>query len=385
MVETIGDGMGINVLQIANGYLDKGLYRQLFSHLEDKGVSSKIFVPVIKGYGKKSDEENVKVLECYNSLDRYLFFSKQRKSIKGVIDNYDISKIDIIHAHTLFSTGYSAYVIHKKYGVPYIVAVRNTDVNLFFEKLSLFRTIGTRIMMKASNIIFLSSAYKKKVIEKYVPEKNRPEILLKSEVIPNGINDYYLENIAHNEHELHNPIRIIHVGDINRNKNITTTLKALELLSSKGITIEYNLIGEIKNSEIGSQIKHKKFVKYLGKQPKEVVLDQLRKSDIFVMPSHHETFGLVYGEAMSQGLPVIYTKGQGFDGQFDDGQVGFAVDADNPNMIAECITKIVDNYEQISKNCLSGVGKFNWDLIAKKYLDMYLNIFSKKNQEWNSK
>lgn len=373
--------MGINVLQIANGYLEKGLYRQLFSHLEDKGVSSQIFVPAIKGYGKKSDEENVKVLECYNLLDRYLFFSKQRKTIKGVIDNYDIEAIDIIHAHTLFSTGYSAYVINKKYRVPYIIAVRNTDVNLFFEKLSIFRIIGTEIMMKASNIIFLSSSYKKKVIENYVSEKNRSEILLKSVVIPNGIDDYYLENIAQDEHKLHNPIRIIHVGDIDQNKNITTTLKALKLLLNKGPEIEYVLIGEVKDSEIESQIKQEVFVKYLGKQPKEIVLEQLRKSDIFVMPSHHETFGLVYGEAMSQGLPVIYTKGQGFDGQFDDGQVGFAVDADNPGMIAECIVKIIENYEQISKNCIRGVGKFDWNLLSKKYQDMYFKIYCTKNGE----
>ena len=36
-----------------------------------------------------------------------------------------------------------------------------------------------------------------------------------------------------------------------------------------------------------------------------------RENDIYVMPSIIETFGLVYAEAMSQGLPVIYTRGQG--------------------------------------------------------------------------
>ena len=40
----------------------------------------------------------------------------------------------------------------------------------------------------------------------------------------------------------------------------------------------------------------------------------------FCLPSHAETFGLVYVEAMSQGLPIIY-EGQGFDKQFQDGEV----------------------------------------------------------------
>lgn len=41
-------------------------------------------------------------------------------------------------------------------------------------------------------------------------------------------------------------------------------------------------------------------------------------SDIFVMPSKPETFGLVYVEALSQGLPILYAKGEGFDGYFDE-------------------------------------------------------------------
>ena len=59
------------------------------------------------------------------------------------------------------------------------------------------------------------------------------------------------------------------------------------------------------------------------------------ESDIFVMPSRYETFGLVYVEALSQGLPVIYTRGQGFDGQIPDGEVGYSVKCNDVNEIAE--------------------------------------------------
>ena len=49
------------------------------------------------------------------------------------------------------------------------------------------------------------------------------------------------------------------------------------------------------------------------------------------MPSRYETFGLVYGEAMSQGLPIIYSKGQGVDGYFKEGTVGYGVVSDRYN------------------------------------------------------
>lgn len=44
---------------------------------------------------------------------------------------------------------------------------------------------------------------------------------------------------------------------------------------------------------------------------KTKIIDVYRDSDIFVMPSKFETFGLVYVEALTQGLHLIYTKGQG--------------------------------------------------------------------------
>ena len=58
------------------------------------------------------------------------------------------------------------------------------------------------------------------------------------------------------------------------------------------------------------------------------------------MPSIHESFGRVYAEAMTQGVPVIYSKGQGFDGIYPDGHVGYSVPSRNPEYIAECIKNI---------------------------------------------
>jgi glycosyltransferase involved in cell wall biosynthesis len=77
---------------------------------------------------------------------------------------------------------------------------------------------------------------------------------------------------------------------------------------------------------------------------------------------------------MSQGLPVIYTKGQGFDGQFEEGTVGYHVDAKDPHDIAEKIKMAIDNYEQLSSNCLSSVGKFDWKRIAEQYESVYKDV-----------
>ena len=96
------------------------------------------------------------------------------------------------------------------------------------------------------------------------------------------------------------------------------------------------------------------------------------------MPSFTETFGLVYVEALSQGLPVIYTKGQGFDGQFPEGTVGYHVTPTESKDVAEKILKIAENYMKISSNCNNGIKKYQWKMISEEYLRIYRGIINDK-------
>jgi glycosyltransferase involved in cell wall biosynthesis len=107
---------------------------------------------------------------------------------------------------------------------------------------------------------------------------------------------------------------------------------------------------------------------------KERLIELYRSSDIFVMASFTESFGLVYAEAMSQNLPVIYTKGQGFDNQFDEGVVGYHVSAKDPEDVAEGIKCIIDNYSEIQKNLVRSAGEFSWTRIVEKYDRIYKAI-----------
>ena len=95
------------------------------------------------------------------------------------------------------------------------------------------------------------------------------------------------------------------------------------------------------------------------------------------MPSIRESFGRVYAEAMTQGLPVIFTRGQGFDGLFEDGAVGYAVNPLDYEEIADAIEKISNRYEEMSKNCVEKCKLFDWTAIAKKLEGMYRFAFGK--------
>jgi glycosyltransferase involved in cell wall biosynthesis len=220
--------------------------------------------------------------------------------------------------------------------------------------------------------VFLSEPYKNYLIDNYVPNKLKEKIKNKISIIPNGIDDYWLDNIEiqNKEYNLAR-VRLLQVGDLNKNKNVETTVKAIELLREKGINAELNVVGRIHDESILNKIKDLDHVNYMGFKTRSELLHIFRENDIFVLPSIKETFGLVYAEAMTQGLPVIYTRGQGFDGQFIDGEVGYSVDCYNPEEIAIGVNNLLKNYGQISQNCISNCVRYNWKTLANEYREIY--------------
>ena len=105
------------------------------------------------------------------------------------------------------------------------------------------------------------------------------------------------------------------------------------------------------------------------------LINHYRNADVFVLASHTETFGLVYAEAMSQALPVIYTRGQGFDGHFPEGEVGFSVNDNDSQEIADAIERICKDYRRIATNAVVQCRRFNWDDICKTYQLLYKRIW----------
>ena len=289
------------------------------------------------------------------------------------LEKLNPTQYNLIHAHTVFSGGYSAYQLHKRYGLPYFVAIRNTDVSVFFERMPHLRKLGVEIICHAEQVVFLSPVYKEYVLKKYIPQADREKVERKSIVIPNGISRLFFENLGTPKTiDTTQPVKLIYVGEINRNKNLELTIQAAELLREQGRDIRIIAVGKITNEKYYQILEETSFLTHYDRCPQEEVIRHLRDADIFVMPSHAETFGLVYAEAMSQGLPVIYTRGQGFDGQFAEGTVGYSVADTKATELAQKIEKICTNYEELSANCVRLVERFDWVRIAQKYEELYL-------------
>lgn len=362
----------MRVLQIANGYLGNRLYENLFSALKERGVESTAYVPLNLNYPPVPPEGEAVILSpCFTNLDRLLFFSKQRKLLEDIEGRGLHRDVSMVHAHTLFSGGYAAFRLHERHGLPYIIAVRNTDVNVFLRWMPHLRKTGLNIMEAAERIVFLSPAYRDQVLSRYVPGSRREALRAKSLVIPNGIAPLFFRDPPPPKAPPGKVLRLIYAGELSSNKNLETTVRAAELLRREGLDVRLTAVGAILDEKYRSLIKKTDFLEHHDRCPQPELIRFLQSADIFVMPSHTETFGLVYAEAMSRGLPVVYTRGQGFDGHFPDGTAGYAVSDKDPSEVAEAIRKILPRYGELSENCLGLVEKFDWGRIAEQYQTIY--------------
>lgn len=367
----------MKILHINTDYIGTTVHSAMIRSL-NRYTENVVFCPTRKKIELRNEKDsNVFVCNCFKWLDRFNFKNKQKKILAQAQGLFKDEKVDCIHAYTLFTDGNCAMELSKKKNVPFVVAVRNTDVNVFFKYRFFLRRRGIEILKKARMVFFLSETYKSQVLNKYVPKYLVDEIAAKSRIIPNGVDEFWHENlyIDRKDNAFQNKrIKIVYAGEINRNKNILTTQRAVDLLEKRGWNVEYTVVGKITDRKVFNRIVKNSHTKYCIPCAKEELINVFRENDIFVMPSFYETFGLVYAEAMSQGLPVIYTKGQGFDGWFQEGEVGYSVIANNEKDIATKIELITQNYDIISNKCRELVSNFDWHVLAREYFSLYQKV-----------
>lgn len=373
----------MKILQICSDYAGQELYSQMIVNLDRYNINNFVYVPVRKkkliGANELPGLDKVKFTYSYilRKYHRILFYNKIFKITKDIEKTNWIENVNLMHAHFLFSDGAVAFYLKKRYGIPFIVTVRNTDIDIFFKYLIHLRKIGNRILNEAEQIILVTPRYKELLLDKYVNNIYKKKILKKIKIIPNGVNTFWLNNKRSDINKNRDFIRLLYVGKFIKRKNVDNIIKVVEKLDSMGEDVHLTLVGGGGNrSDRIERIAHKnpKLVTYLGKiKDKERLLQIYRENDIFIMPSDHETFGIVYIEAMSQGLPCIYTSGQGIDGYFQDGQIGYSVDPYDIDDIVKKVMRIKERYIEISRRCNKEVERFDWKVICKKLFQIYEN------------
>lgn len=333
-----------------------------------------------------TDNRNVfhKKLED-NDIKMHVIYLRKPRSPKNIlyIKKHIVEGMyDIIHAH-LFPTTYWTSIASKlilKNKPKFVMTEHNTH-NRRREKKYL-RYLEKNIYSSYDKIISISQQVRNNLISWLMPNQNE---LDKFVVIENGIDiDKFKKATPYEKSELFHgfdeDIKLIcMVGRFSQQKNQPTLIKAMKELPQN---VHLLLIGEgplkQKNEKLAKEIGVNDRVHFLGFRND---VDKIFKtSDIIVLSSYWEGFGLVAAEGMAAGKPVIASNVPGLAEVVGD--AGILFDKDNYRQLSDIMLMLIkDNqrYEEISRKCLLKSEYYSIEKMTcrlkKLYEDLYVDKF----------
>lgn len=166
-----------------------------------------------------------------------------------------------------------------------------------------------------------------------------------------------------------NVFRVIWVGGVSIRKGFMDALKAFQLLKnpSKEFLVIGGMTPEIKNLLAGQDLSK---VIFRGLVANAELPGLYSTSSVFLFPSLEDGYGMVQGEAMACGCPVIASSNTGAEDLISPGREGFIVPVRSPELIAEYMQQLSDEpslREEMSFAAINRVKSFGgWDSYGDK-------------------
>jgi N-acetyl-alpha-D-glucosaminyl L-malate synthase BshA len=289
--------------------------------------------------------------------------------------------IEIIHCHYAIPHTISGIIakeiVNKFSKVKVVTTLHGTDVTLVGKQEN-FRKIVQYALNKTDAITCVSEFLYQSTIREFSP--NKP-----IEVIPNFVdtNEYKRQSnpklrrrFADDEEKI-----IIHISNFRKVKRVPDVVQTFSLIL-KQIPSRLILVGdgpdfsEVENLIIKLNLKDKVWL--LGEQTS--IVELLSISDLFILTSETEGFGLAALEAMSCEVPVVCYNVGGLNEFVFDGINGFLVRVGNIELLANKSIELLRNdtlRQSFAINARKTVVKnFDSRIIIEKYLNLYLSLIN---------
>jgi glycosyltransferase involved in cell wall biosynthesis len=169
---------------------------------------------------------------------------------------------------------------------------------------------------------------------------------------------------------------------LRKQKNVHAVLDALAMLP-KNLSWRYTIIGDgPERSALQKQVRHyqlESWVTFRGTIPREKNIQLMRQADIFIMISSSETLGMVYLEALAQGLLTIGSCNTGIDGFIHNKKNGFLCPPGDATSLAQTLMYVLKKHPmQIRENGYQTIINHGvQSTCSQNYLSFIANVLSR--------
>lgn len=290
--------------------------------------------------------------------------------------------IDVLHVHYAIPHAYAGYMAKKMLEeeglyIPMMTTLHGTDITLVGNH-PFYKPAVTFSINKSDVVTSVSESLKEDTLRLF-------DIKVPIQVVPNFINiekhdrssftDCQRDIMADSDEFI-----ITHVSNFRKVKRIEDVVKVFNNIQ-KVIPAKLMMVGEGPEKEPAEELSQK-----LGIDDKVIFFgnsDEVHKilcfTDLFLLPSEKESFGLAALEAMACGVPVISTNTGGLPEVNIDGISGYLSDVgdiDHMTKNALAILQNAETHQKFKKNSLATAAKFDIHKIVPLYEKLYIESLS---------
>jgi len=300
-----------------------------------------------------------------------------------LVDMVKLYKIEVLHVHYAIPHAYAGYMAKQMLkdegiDIPMVTTLHGTDITLVGNH-PFYKPAVTFSINKSDFVTSVSQSLKDDTLKLF-------NIKNEIQVIPNFIELDKIKKedkspcqrsvMANDEERI-----ITHISNFRKVKRIPDIIAIFNKIQ-KEIPAKLMMVGEGPEKEKAEQL-----CRELGIQDKVIFFGNsneidtiLCQTDLFLLPSKTESFGLVALEAMACGVPVISSNAGGLPEVNKDGFSGYLSEVGDVEGMANNALKILKSQtdlDQFKKNALITAQQFDIKKILPLYEDLYQRAIAK--------
>ena len=326
---------------------------------------------------------NINFHEVY--IDPYPLFHHQPYEValaSSIVETVKREKLDVLHVHYAIPHAYAAYMAtqilkDQNIIIPFITTLHGTDITLVGKNPAYKPAISFSI--NHSSYVTAVSESLKKDTEELFDLKNSIE------VIPNFVNLKGYDREPKDKRQYFandNETIFCHVSNFRPVKRVFDVIKVFKKVQDQRNSVLI-MVGDGPDRNIAEKLSRDLGIwdKVIFRGKTYDVQSMLGISDIFLLPSGTESFGLSALEAMASHVPVIATNVGGLSEVVDHNKNGFLENIGDVESMAEDALSLIDNKEKMinfSNSAREKAESFSMNEISQRYLELYQKLINEK-------
>jgi N-acetyl-alpha-D-glucosaminyl L-malate synthase BshA len=299
-----------------------------------------------------------------------------------IFDVVKHERLDILHVHYAIPHASAAYMAQKILAaegihIPFVTTLHGTDITLIGKDPSFVPVV--QFCINASDAVTAVSESLK--ADTYSHFNIKKEITVVPNFIVTDETVHPLNEERRKVYALPNEPILCHISNFRKVKRVEDVIRIFEKVNQQ-VPSKLLMVGDGPERYACEQL-----CRSLGLCDRIIYLGKLREtrqvlelSDIFLLPSESESFGLAALEAMAVGVPVISSNTGGIPEVNKHGFSGFLADVGDVEAMAQCTLKLFDPAlkQQYKIQALEQAKTFSIERIVPQYEKIYFNLVSKK-------